>query len=67
MVKAMNVHLSPFISGYRLQLISGETQGSILGTNLFNCFFNDFYYFIKNANVSSFADHNTLPTLAQNV
>ena len=32
-----------------------------------NCFFNDFYYFIKNSNVHNFADDNTLTTFAQNV
>ena len=38
-----------------------------MGPILFNCFFNDFYYFIKNANVHNFADDNTLTTFAQNV
>ena len=38
-----------------------------MGTILFNCFFNDFYYFIKKANVHNFADANTLTTFAQNV
>ena len=38
-----------------------------MGLILFNCFFNDFYYFIKNANVHNFADDNTLTTFAQNV
>ena len=38
-----------------------------MGPILFNCFFNDFYYFIKNANVNNFADDNTLTTFVQNV
>ena len=38
-----------------------------MGPILFNCFFNDFYYFIENANVYNFADDNTLTTFAQNV
>ena len=37
-----------------------------MGTILFNCFFNDFYYFIKNANVHNFADDNPLTTFTQN-
>ena len=47
--------------------ISGVPQGSIVGLILFDCFFNDFYYFIKNPNVHSFTDDNTLTTFAQNV
>ena len=42
-------------------------QGSVVGLILFNCFFNDFYYFTKNANVNNFADDNLLITFAQNV
>ena len=38
-----------------------------MGPILFNCFFNDFYYFIENAEVHNFADDNTLTTFAQNV
>ena len=38
-----------------------------MGPILLNCFFNDFYYFIKNANVHNIAYDNTLTTFAQNV
>ena len=49
------------------KVISGVPQGFIVGSILFNCFFNDFYYFIKNANVHNFADDNTLTTFAQSI
>ena len=38
-----------------------------MGPILFNCFCNDFYYFIKNANGHNFADDNTLAIFAPNV
>ena len=49
------------------KVIFGVPQGSIVGPIFYNCFFNDFYYFIKKANERNFADDNTLTTFAQNV
>ena len=48
------------------KVISGVPQGSTVGRIFFNCFFNDFYYFVKNANVRNLADDNILITFAQN-
>ena len=41
------------------KVISGVPQGCIVRPILVNCFLNDFYYFIKNANVHNFADDIT--------
>ena len=49
------------------KVISRVPQSSVVGPILFNCFFNDFWYSIENANVHNFADDNTLTTFAQNV
>ena len=48
-------------------VISGVPQGSIVGPTLFNCFFNDFFYFIDKAGVHNFADDNSLSVFESNI
>ena len=44
-------------------VFSGVPQGS----TLFNCFFNDFFYFIDEASVHNFADDNSLSAFETNI
>ena len=60
-VRINNVH-----SSFQ-NVISGVPQGSIVGPTLFNCFFNDFFYFIDKASVHNFADDNSLSAFESNI
>ena len=48
-------------------VISAVPQGSIVGPTLFNCFFNDLFYFIDKASVYDFADDNSLSAFESNI
>ena len=48
-------------------IISGVPQGTFVGPILFNCFFNDFFYFIEKASVHNFADDNTLSMFEETI
>ena len=48
-------------------VISSVPQGFIVVPTLFNCFFNDFFYFIDKATVHSFADDNSLNAFESNI
>ena len=46
---------------------SGVPQGSIVGSILFNCSFNDLFYFIEKGSVHNFADDNTLSMFEETI
>ena len=60
-VRINNVH-----SSFQ-NVVSGLPEGSIVGPTLFNCFFNDFFYFIDKASVHNFADDNSLSAFESNI
>ena len=53
------VHINNVHSRFQ-NVISGVPQGCIVDPTLFNCFFNDFFYFIDKASVHNFADDNSV-------
>ena len=60
-VRINNVH-----SSFQ-NVISGVPQVSIVDASLFNCFFNDLFYFIDKACVHNFADDNSLSAFESNI
>ena len=48
-------------------IISRVPQGSIVRPILFNCFFNDFFYFLEKASIHNFADDNTLSMFEETI
>ena len=56
-----------FLKRKTRNVISGVPQRSIVGPILFNCFFNDFFYFIAKASVHKFADDTFLRAFKSNI
>ena len=48
-------------------IISGVSQGSIVGPMLFKCYLNYIFLCIKKASVHNFADDNTLSSVVKSV
>ena len=65
-LKVNNVRINNVTSDFET-IISGVPQGSIVDPILFNCFFNDFFYFIEKASVHNFADDNTLSMFEETI
>ena len=60
------MRINNIYSGFE-EIISGVSQGSIVGPILFNAFLNDFLYDIENASVHNFADDNNLSCFGKTV
>ena len=48
-------------------ILSGIAQGSNLGTNLFNIYINDIFYFVNKDFLTNFADDNTPYAIGKNI
>jgi len=64
--RSQRVKLQSVESEWR-QALKGVPQGSILGPILFNLFINDLYGFIKEADLSNYADDNTVSAVGKDV
>ena len=54
-----------YTSGSKM-LILGYLKDLLLAQHYFNCFFNDFFYFIDKASVHNFADDSSLSAFESN-
>ena len=64
--RKQRVKINSSFSSY-LDIFQGILQGSILGPLLFNLFLCDLFLFVEEADITSYADDNTLYVCSQNV
>ena len=62
--RKQNVKIDDILSTFQ-SLISGVTQGSILGPILFNIFLNDLLTTLENSEIYNFADDNTISSISK--
>ena len=64
--RKQRVKINSSFSSY-LDIFQGILQGSILGPLLFNLFLCDLFLFLEEADITSYADDNTLYVCSENV
>ena len=64
--RKQRVKINSSFSSY-LDIFQGILQGSILGPLLFNLFLCDLFLFVEEADITSYADDNTLYVCSENV
>ena len=62
--RKQNVKIDNIVSSFQI-LLSGVPQGSILGSIMFNIFFNDLLTVLKKSQLYNFADDNSISAVSK--